>query len=236
MKLAAVCLVLLATATMAVAAPFSVGCTAGGTWNTVYAQGFSPSVAPSPDPGLPAGNQVALNQFTFYKSGTADTAANIRLAIISPFFSNLTGFSTSSSYFLGLSNNTVLSTAPLATGDPITFNFSGLPLTYGNGFGAVFVNESGGSLTPIRVSALTANYADAGGGDFHPTANYGTESQFQYATSNFINGSGFFSTFNYAGDANFTASFDSTVPEPASIGVLAGTMILATMARRRRRV
>src|SRR4051794_22564730 len=102
MKLAvAGCILLFASASMAIAAPFSVGFNAGGTWNAVYAQGFSPSVGPTPDPALAPGAQVALNQFSFTKGGNADSAANIRLAIISPFFSNLTGFSTSSPYFLG---------------------------------------------------------------------------------------------------------------------------------------
>ena len=65
--------------------------------------------------------------------------------------------------------------------------------------------------------ALAANYADVGGGDFHPTTNYGSESQFNYATSNFIS-NGFFNTFSYAGDANFRATLQ-TVPEPASVGL-----------------
>ena len=55
----------------------------------------------------------------------------------------------------------------------------------------------------IGLSALDANYVDIGGGSFHPATNYGTEDQFSYATSNFINGSGFFNTFSFAGDADF---------------------------------
>src|SRR6185369_10775755 len=120
--------------------------------------------------------------------GTADSASNIKLALINNLFADLTGFSTSSPYFVGLSNNTIASTAAIATNDPITFSFSSLPLTYGNNYGAVFVNQSGTSLTPVLVSALTANYVETppGSGSFHPATNYGTESQFQYATSNFI--------------------------------------------------
>ena len=110
------------------AGPFSVSYLDGGTWNTVYVQGFSPSVSPNPNPGSAAGDTVYLNQFQFFKSGNADTAANIRLAIINNIFGDLTGLSTSSSLFVGLSSNTIASTAPIATGDPITFNFSSLAL------------------------------------------------------------------------------------------------------------
>jgi hypothetical protein len=229
-----------ATVQTASAAPYTVSYTAGGNWNTVYAQGFNTALLPTPDPGLSTGTPVSLNGFQFYKSGNADSASNIQLAIINNLFADLTGFSTSSGYFVGLSTNTVASTAPIATGDPIPFTFSSLPLTYGNDYAAVFVNVSGTTLTPVRVSALTANYQEVppGSGSFHPVPNYGTDSQFQYATSNFITTNSFgsfFNTFSFGGDANFTASLDATVPEPASIGVLAGTMILAMAGRRRRR-
>jgi hypothetical protein len=139
---------------------------------------------------------------------------------------------------VGLSTNTIASTAGIATGDPVAFDFANLPLSYGTDYAAVFVNVgtdvgNGAPLTPVRVSALAANYADVGGGDFHPTTNYGTESQFNYATSNFING-GFFSTFSYAGDANFRATIE-TVPEPATVTlVLCATALLASCFRRNR--
>jgi hypothetical protein len=132
----------------------------------------------------------------------------------------------------------VASTAGIATGQPITFSFNSLPLTYGNDYGAVFVNVAGdGSLTPVLVSALTANYVDQGGGDFHPQPNYGTEQQFQYATSNFITTNQFgqfFNAYSYAGDANFSAALD-TVPEPASLLMLAVGIGTAALRMRRRR-
>src|SRR4051812_47008631 len=138
----------------ATAAQFNVSYLDGGNWNTVYAQGFSPSVSPSPNPGLAAGATAYLSSFQFFKSGNADSAANVQLAILNNLFADLTGLSTSSSAFVGLSSNTVATTAPIATGDPITFNFANLPLTYGNNYAAVFVNVgAGGQLTPVRVSA-----------------------------------------------------------------------------------
>jgi hypothetical protein len=62
--------------------------------------------------------------------------------------------------------------------------------------------------------------------------NYGTESQFQYATGNFINGS-FLSAFSFAGDAMFSASL-TTVPEPAT-GALMGLGALILIRRGWRR-
>jgi hypothetical protein len=217
------------------AAPFMTSYTDGGSWNTVYAQGFTPSLAPNPNPGSAPSDTVYLNQFQFFKSGNADTAANIRLVILNNFFADLTGLNTSSSSVVGLSTNTVLTTAPIATGGAISFDFNNLPLTYGNDYGAVFVNVgAGGELTPVRVSALIANYTDVGGGDFHPQTNYGAENQFQYATSNFITTNQFgqfFSSFSYSGDSNFIASLNTAVPEPGILGVCS---LLAVAALRRR--
>ena len=74
----------------AVSATFNVSYLDGGSWNTVYAQGFSPSVSPNPDPGAAAGDTVYLDSFQFYKSGNADTATDIRLAILNNLFADLT--------------------------------------------------------------------------------------------------------------------------------------------------
>ncbi len=225
----------------AIAVAYTVSYLDGGNWQTLYVQGFNTSLGATPNPGLSNGSPVYLSKFEFFKSGTADSASNIRLAILnnifpsSPTVSNMTSTSPT---VVGLSTNTIASTAGIATGDPVAYDFANLPLSYGTDYAAVFVNVgtdvgNGAPLTPVRVSALAANYADVGGGDFHPTTNYGTESQFNYATSNFING-GFFSTFSYAGDANFRATIE-TVPEPATATlVLCATTLLASCFRRNR--
>jgi hypothetical protein len=226
---------------IASATTYTISKTDGGNWQTLYVQGFNSSFGATPVPAASNGDTVYLTRFEFFKSGTADTAANIRLAILNNIFPNnptVTNTTSTSPTVVGLSANSVLSTAPIATGDPIVFNFNNLPLTYGSDYAAVFVNVgvdtgNGAPLTPIRVSALAANYADVGGGDFHPTTNYGTESQFVYATSNFIN-AGFFSTFSYAGDANFRATIEA-IPEPASIAVVLLGLSLITLTRGRKR-
>jgi len=223
------------------AAPYTISKTDGGNWQTLYVQGWNSSLGATPNPGLSNGSPVYLTQFEFFKSGTADTAANIRLAILNNIFPNnptVTNTTSTSPTVVALSSNTVLSTAAIATGDPIVFTFNNSPLTYGSDYAAMFVNVgvdtgNGAPLTPVRVSALAANYVDVGGGDFHPSTNYGTESQFNYATSNFIN-NGFFSTFAYAGDANFRATLDA-VPEPAAIGLALYGLGIAMASKRRNR-
>jgi hypothetical protein len=213
---------------------YTVSYTDGGSWNTVYAQGFSTSLGATPNPGLANGGPVTLSGFQFYKSGNADSAANFQLAIFNTMYPNTVGLSTASGSFVGLSANTIASTAALSLGAAISFNFNNLALTYGNDYSAMFVNVGGGgSLTPVLVSALTANYVDVGGGSFHPASNYGTESQFQYTTANFIQGNGFFSAFSFAGDANFQASLVA-VPEPGTT-VLMGLGAVAAMFRVLRR-
>ena len=214
---------------------YSVSLSGGGNWQTLYAQGFSTSLGATPPPGAVNGDPVNLTQFQFFKSGTADTAANIQLAIFNTLYPNLTGLTTSSPNFIGLSANTIASTAGLSTGDAITFTFSNLGLVYGSDYGAYFVNVSGINLTPVRVSALASDYAEVppGSGTFHPVQNYGTESQFQYATGNFISGGGFLSAFSFAGDAMFNASL-TTVPEPSTYALM-GLGALVTLRRVLRR-
>ena len=221
--------------------PYIVAYTDGGSWNNVYVQGFSTSLGASPVPGASNGDTVQLNQFQFFKSGNVDTATNIQLAILNNIFPNnptVNNLTTASAPVVGLSTNTILTDAAILTGQPITFSFNNLPLIYGNNYAAMYVNvgaeTSPGSgvfaLTPVQVSSLTANYADTGGGVFHPVTNYGTESQFIYGTSNFIN-NGFFNIFSFAGDANFSASLVA-VPEP---GCVAFSLIsLVALATRRR--
>ena len=206
------------------------------TWSTVFAQGFSPSINASPNPGLSAGDAVALERFDFLKSGTPDSASNIQLAIVDSLFYDYTNqLTTSSSAFVGISSNTVASTAPIATGDRISFSFGSLPLTYGSDYAAVFVNDDGqGNLTPALVSAMTENYVEdpPNSGNFVPATNYGADDEFIYATSNFIN-NGFFNTFSFAGDAGFEATF-TAVPEPSSF-LLAIFSMAAVLARKRAR-
>src|SRR5215207_8703602 len=104
---------------LALAAPYTVSYTDGGSWNTVYVQGFNSSLGASPNPGLPNGDAVYLSQFEFFKSGTQDTAANIRLAILNNIFPGsptVTNTTTTSPTLVGLSTNTVLGTALIPTG------------------------------------------------------------------------------------------------------------------------
>lgn len=204
-----------------------------GTWNTVYVQGFRPSLDASPDPGFSAGDAVNLELFRFFKSGFADSASNIKLAILNNIYYDYNvQLTTSSGAFVGISSNTVASTAGLSENDPIDFSFSGLSLAYGSDYAAVFVNDDGlGNLTPIQVSALTENYVESApsSGIFVPASNYGTNAEYNYTTSNFISG-GFFSAFGDAGDAKFRAFF-SAVPEPSTcLLAIAG---LATLLVRR---
>src|SRR5262245_28858432 len=157
--LAGVAFLLLAGSSASAQTTFTTGVTSGGNWQTLYVQGFSPSISPTPNPGAAAGDTVLLSQFQFYKSGSADTASNIQLAIFNTMYPDLsTQMVIGSESYVGLSTNTIASTAPLALGDPETFTFNNLPLVYGNNYGAIFVNVSGNTLTPIRVSALAENY------------------------------------------------------------------------------
>ncbi len=225
----------LCLAPLAVADSFTTSYLDGGSWSTLYAQGFSPSVEPSPDLGLSAGTMVELNSFEFFKSGSPDSAIDIRLAITNGLYPNLDGLNVSSSAVVGLSDNTVAGTAGLATGDPIVFSFSGLNLDYGGNYGAIFVNVGGsGELTPVQVSALRANYIDDGSGTFVPETNYGGDNNFDYATTNFFatNEFGtFFTAFDFAADANFRASF-TVIPEPSTAVLLAVSGVLLGCYRR----
>jgi hypothetical protein len=222
-RLAAVAamVVLACGAPVLAAAPFEVNYLDGSQWNNVFVQGFSPSVEPIADPGLAAGDTVYLEYFQFEKSGNADVP-NLRLAILNNIFTDLTGLSTTHGAFVALSNNTLATTASVATNDMMTFDFGGLPLTYGNNYAAVLVTVGGDmtTLTPTLGPVITADYVEnpPGSGNFVPETNYGTTAQFTYATSNFIatNAFGsFFNTFSFAGDANFRARF--SIPEPSSV-------------------
>lgn len=206
----------------ALAISFTNSYTDGGTWRTIYAQGFKASVSPNPDPALAPTATVHLDRFQFFKSGTADSASNIQLAIVNNFFLNLETFTTSSPELVGLSTNTIASTASILTGDPITFNFNHLALTYGantqdeignNNYTAIFVNNTGGTLTPVLVSALGVNYLT---GQNEIQSDYGVPGDYYLSTSNFTTTNSFgtfLNSFNQTdsglyGDSNFVASYD----------------------------
>jgi hypothetical protein len=200
---------------------FTNSYTDGGTWRTVYAQGFKASVSPNPDPALALTDTVHLDRFQFFKSGTADSAANIQLAIVNNIFLNLQTFTISSPELVGLSTNTIASTASIATGDPITFNFNHLALTYGantqdelanNNYAAIFVNNNAGTLTPVLVSTLGVDYTATN----EIESDYGPPGDYYLSTSNYINTNSFgmfFATFNQTdsggyGDTDFIAYYD----------------------------
>ena len=215
----------LATASTVHAVSLTNSYTDGGVWNTVFVQGFSPSISPNPDLGLSFTDNISLEKFQFFKSGNADTIgttggpASVQLVILNNIFGDLTNLSTSSPLVVGLSSNSISSTANIATGAPITFTFNALQLQYGTNYAAVVVSNNNGTLTPVQISALTANYTntgvDNGDGLYHPNTNYGSESQYTYSTSNFINSNTFgmfFNSFSYAGDANFVATMNKIIP------------------------
>jgi hypothetical protein len=208
---------------MAWAAPFTASYTDGASWNTLYAQGFNAFVNDGLSEPLDIGDPVPLSRFEFFKSGNVDEAANIQLAIITPFFINLDGLTTASDAFVGVSSNTIASTASIATGDPLRFNFDDLELSFGEYYAAVFVNiDELGNVTPVLVSALHTDYVETepGSGVFLPESNYDFDPEnptdYFTSTSNFLNidefGT-FFAGFEGAGDANFVAYFDYTFDE-----------------------
>jgi hypothetical protein len=217
----------------AAAVNFTASYTDGGSWGEsgLYAQGFNPFVHNPPDPGLAEGATAYLTNFRFFKSGLADAATNIRLAIVNNIFLNLQGLTaepgTPSAALVGLSTNAIANTSSLATGAPFDFQFSGLPLTYSGDldgyYAAIFVNVgAAGELTPVLVSTLRANYVEtpAGSGTFLPQTNYGDPDPAapldnRLACSNFTHTDAFgtyFDTFNGYADANFIATFSTTVP------------------------
>ena len=194
---------------------FTTSYTDGGTWNTVYAQGFSPSLNTTPDLEFALDDTVHLDRFQFFKSGMQDEAEVIQLAILDNIFYNFfTLLTTDSPELVGLSSNVIMDTLSLETGDAITFAFDSLPLTYGDSYGAVFVEQdAAGLLSPVTVSALTADYMETepGSGVWVPITNYGTEEEFQFSTTNWVSDEGFFRSFEFAGDANFVATFNTDI-------------------------
>ncbi len=208
------------------AVPFQTGHIDGGSWSGLFAQGFSPSIRANPDrfvdPGLDLAEIVPLSRMRFFKSGYIDPgtaqeliAEDVQLAIVSNFFVNLSTFTTSSPELVGLSTNTIASTAPIANGAALDFYFPELPLTYGADYAAIFVNNNAGNLSVVQTPVLIANYIETpeGSGVYRPTSDYGDpDLDFVYSASGFRTGD-YLNTFNapYA-DANFIASFDLQQP------------------------
>jgi hypothetical protein len=227
--------VLLMGAVHAAAAPFTASYTDGASWNTLYGQGFNAFVNDGLSEPLEFGDPVPLSRFEFFKSGNADTATDIQLAIIADIYANLNGLTTSSAAFIGVSTNTIASTAGIATGAAIRFDFDELQLNFGDYYGAVFVNiDELGNVTPVLVSALHADFVEVDDGNpettniFVPESNYdfnniaspeeylNPELQIDYftSTSNFRQPENpdFLFGFSYGADANFVAYFDYEFP------------------------
>src|SRR4029078_3198320 len=218
---------LIAAAAPALAVSFTTSYTAGGTWRTVYAQGFRANVTPSPDPAHAGTDTVSLDRLQFFKGGLSDSATNIQLAIVSNLFLDITPgqFTTNPTItpaFVGLSTNTIANTSSIPTGSAITFNFNHLPLNYAffdaqlnfpANYAAIFVNNNNGVLTPVLVSTLGVNYV---AGQNEIESDYGQPGDYFLSTSNYThtNTPGtFFDTSNATdssryGDADFIASFD----------------------------
>ena len=217
--------VLFATALPTAAAPFTSSYLDGttefpDTSRLLYGQGFTPFYNDGQSPGHAPGDMVSLSRFEFYKSFLEDEAENIKLAILDNYFINLVGLTTASPNILGMSTNTIASTAGLAVGDPIRFNFSDVDLTYAAYFAAVFVTDDGnGNLSPVLVSSMSAHWVEIPGSNpvaYQPETNYGDPSDFNLATSNFLNENefgAFYAAFELGGDANFTAYFDYEFPQ-----------------------
>jgi hypothetical protein len=210
------------------AVEFTTSYTDGGNWNSIYGQGFKASMTPSPNPGLTATDTVSLDRFQFFKSGNANVTANFRLAILDNIFVDLDTLTTASPQLMGLSTNSIGGTGAILTGAPISFDFDGVNLIYGDGedsvdnnYAAIFVTVgtdtgSGAPLTPILVPALIADYAETppGSGTWLPESDYGdVTANYFLGTTNTISGTAgsgrFFAMFNtYFADANFVATFN----------------------------
>jgi hypothetical protein len=218
------------------AAPFTASYTDGNTWETLYGQGFNAAINDGLTEPIEFFDPVPLSRFEFFKSGEADSVTNIRLAIIQPFYANVLGLTTSSAAFVGASTNTIASTANIATGDPIRFDFENLQLSYGDYYGAIFVNiDEVGNVTPVLVSALHADFVEVATGNpetpliYVPETNYDSNDipspesylnssqpiDYAMSTSNWPPSTPpfeYFFGFSYGADANFIAYFDYEFP------------------------
>ena len=212
-------LVGLAPCNVASAQTFVTDFSGWANWNVLYAQGFSPYLQPTPDPGLEFGDTVSLDRFQFFKAGLIDGAAEVaepfRLAIVDNYFLNLTNLAVDDPAIVGLSTNVINGSASTAVGAPFTFNFEGLELDYFTDYAAIYVTESGGMLSPALVPSMIVSYVETEPGSevYVPEGDYGDpDGEYQYAASNFINDlttESYLATFNapYA-DASFVAYYN----------------------------
>ena len=214
---------LLAMSGAAWAVPFQTGFDSGGNWNFAYAQGFSPSVRANPDPFtdpmLGLEDTVNLSRFRFFKSGYEVSAGeplvttNFQLAIVDNFFLDLSLFTTSSPELVGLSTNTIATTASYATGAAMDFLFDDLELSYGAiDYAAIFVrNDGAGNFEVVGVPVMIVNYVETPpeSGTWLPDVDYGDpNADWVYSASNFRTDN-YLNSFNAPyGDVSFVAFFN----------------------------
>lgn len=225
--------------TTASADPFTSSYLDGGAWELMYGQGFNNAVNDGVDPG--ASKDVPLTRFEFYKGGLGDSASNIKLVIIGGvgfgdgIYANLAGFDVNdpNGPVVGVSTNTIASTAGIGVGAPLRFDFEGVDLLDSVYYGAIFANvDAAGIWTPVQVSALATNYIASDpedpNGPYYPETNYDFSSDpngvlsdptddgpvdYLTAGTNFLHEDEFgtfFDGFEGGGDANFTAYYDYT--------------------------
>ena len=201
----------------------------GGTWRTVYAQGFRANVTPSPDPGHASTDTVSLDRFQFFKGGlpTRRPISNWRLLAIS-FSTLLPGSSLRtrrlrprSSVYQQIQSPTRLR-SPLALQSPLisitchlSYGFFDAQESFPANYAAIFVNNNGGVLTPVLVSTLSVNYV---AGQNEIESDYGQPGDYFLSTSNFTHtdtSGTFFDTFTprtAAGTVIPTSSLHSICP------------------------
>lgn len=226
-----------ASAGIASAATYTIS-TTGSNSTTAVGQNFSPKLEAMPNPGLSDTSPVSLTSFNFTKGGAGTGGASTRLVVLDGAFYDTNGgdgtFQPTVANARAISTNSI-DTASAASGAPLNFVFSNASLMFGSNYTVAFATVGAGnvlSFTPVNVRYADYAETSSGSGVFLPTTNYGGSNNFNATTlySDF-NGDGFFEADSNTADTVFTATFE-TVPEPASLAVLAASMTL--LARRRK--